>query len=358
LGYPAVGPAITFWGMHWYADWSEDIYYDQPTVSQSTEDSKFVVQMPLHIVIAADSLFDNFSILWKIGSNTSGFSYLTGWVTDTPWPEGWEYYSNTGVWKALKLLSSSDEADTSGVHTSNYQFTPPVDWKAIATTFGANSWGPGIPAGSFMLRRAYTATDTRKFVGLSTPGLVQRSPFGDTEWDYIGTLYDSDKILDEITLTEALPFTSIVVRAELFSHYPLPDVFAQNWRGWQNSQIPLPRVSYPDNAMTVQSALVAVELEYTIPESPKLQVNARIVAVDGLERLDGTVENEAGKIQATLFSAWQSGGPHVIQLPYPPPVGHTRNMVVSIVPPGVTPPVLVYSHSTVGVEVPIQLREV
>ena len=103
--------------------------------------------------------------------------------------------------------------------------------------------------------------------------------------------------------------------------------------------------------------LKALEVEYVVPETNKLQVAAVVLGTQPIEILDRSVENSAQWIATTLFSVWQSGKPFPVQLPFPFPVAHTRNMVISVQPPGVTVPVLAYSHSFVGAEYSLLMRE-
>lgn len=109
---------------------------------------------------------------------------------------------------------------------------------------------------------------------------------------------------------------------------------------------------------TNRPVLKALEVEYTVPETDKLQVAAVVLGIQPIQILDRSVENSAQWIATTLFSMWQSGKPFPVQLPFPFPVAHTRNMVLSVQPPGVTVPVLAYSHSFVGAEYSLLLREV
>jgi len=104
--------------------------------------------------------------------------------------------------------------------------------------------------------------------------------------------------------------------------------------------------------------VTALEIEYTTPESDKLQVGAMIVGTQPIQLLNRDVENSAAWIAATLFSVWQAGKPFPVQLPFPFPTAHTRNMVITLQPPGAAVPILAYEHSFVGAEYSIVLREI
>ena len=98
------------------------------------------------------------------------------------------------------------------------------------------------------------------------------------------------------------------------------------------------------------------EIEW-MPWPSNLEVhNFNVVAADGMEILNMTVENSAMWVQKTLWSLAASGSSYVCEVPWPEV--HTIRAVVSLLDPGAFPPVLYYGKGNISTEIPIRLDEV
>jgi hypothetical protein len=152
------------------------------------------------------------------------------------------------------------------------------------------------------------------------------------EYTEIGTVTDRTQTFVEFALPAPVPFTTLSILATVKA-----------------------------GTQFARPILKAIELEYTLPESDKLQVTGTAVLVDNMELENGEVVHEAAAVTTTLFSTWVAQKPIVAALPYPPPQGHTRRMVLTVAPPGISVPWLSYGptdHSTPGAEFTFNLREV
>src|SRR3990167_5399357 len=169
---------------------------------------------------------------------------------------------------------------------------------------------------------------------------------------------------------------------KVFSRYTLQGQAWQLLGTITNGNATQAALSFPDTVVSREIALkfvlygtpiarpeilrYEVEWQPVGPNKNLLRVSTAIVAVNALETLQPNVfENSANYIQASLFSINGAGLPYIVEMPYPPPVGHTRRMLVSIASPGIVPHQLTYAHTNVaavGAEienlVPIVLDEV
>ena len=101
-----------------------------------------------------------------------------------------------------------------------------------------------------------------------------------------------------------------------------------------------------------------VEWQPIGPKRDLVKVGFVALGIDGLETLQpGIVEDSAQYIHATLWSLNAAGRPYTVQLPYPPPIGHTRRMQVIITDPGAAIPVLGFGHTSLQGEIPLVLEE-
>lgn len=129
---------------------------------------------------------------------------------------------------------------------------------------------------------------------------------------------------------------------------------------WQSKSIALK--VYLRGAQTITPELAKIEIEY-MPIGPLYQnISFAVLALQDIELLNGTKENSAGFIAATLFSCAESQKRFVIGLPFPEPVGHTKQFQVRIINPGARAPVLSYMDPQGGVlptssEISVQLEE-
>ena len=109
--------------------------------------------------------------------------------------------------------------------------------------------------------------------------------------------------------------------------------------------------------------IYSIEVEGTYIGRGRKRIFLRAVVTDNLELLNGTVENSAAHISATLFSMSGSGLVYCAALPYPPPVGNTIKCKVELGDIGAIVPVLPTSYSSIpsgvpGAEVSLILTEV
>ena len=240
------------------------------------------------------------------------------------WSSVWEYESTTG-WKTLNLnqsiVFSFEIYDKDGVPqiwiAYNLSWNIPIDW-LLSSTYGADSYHIRklTPWGGLTVNPLMNGVQAALSAAFST------------DYSLLGTVVDTGTEAAELEFDPPVQSESLSLQLRMFGS-----------RGAR------PKVK-------------AVEVEYTVPASDKLQVSCIVVGTQPIKLLNGAYENSAQWVATTLFSMWQSGKPFPVQLPFPFPVAHTRNMVITIQNPGVTIPVLAYSHSFIGGEYSLLLREI
>lgn len=91
-----------------------------------------------------------------------------------------------------------------------------------------------------------------------------------------------------------------------------------------------------------------LELDCLIKGTSKKQISFDAVVTDDMELLDMTVENSAAFVTTSLYSFVQSGTPHIVALPFPPPVGHTTRARIQLGSVGAVVPILPASYSALS----------
>ena len=217
----------------------------------------------------------------------------------------------------------------------------PANWKTVTTIKSPGNDDTEVPALYYVLISPGLPTNAGDWAVLlqearAVQSLGRKHSHG-SGWTLLGTVSNRDTNKATLTFSDRI----------IGKHITLKFVF---------------RGSY-----ATRPELLRYELEW-LPIGPNphlLQAGATVLAINNLETLAmGVVENSANYISASLFSMAGSGVPYVVELPYPPPVAHTRRMRVSLARTGAIAPQLAYS-STLGsvgasieAEIPIVLEEV
>lgn len=297
------------------------------------------------LYIGARSPFDRLDFVFPTEafySSDSSMAYEVSTPTiETPYSTWIIEYWTGSVWRSLshyvdgtKAVPGSNLLQTGTPRPFNksgyLSFTPPKNWKSTTVN--------GVAG--YYLRWTVVSSD-----GLFDPAASRKcseitasSMLFSEEWTLLGT------VSGNLTRYTALSFPDYTVGRTITLMFVL--------RGTEKST----------------PVLLSYEIEYQPvgPNKNLIRASAVALAINNLETLQpGVVENSAHFISTALFSMNGAGLPYTVQLPYPPPVAHTRRMLVSIASPGVAPPVLAYGHTNalgtgavIEAEVPIILDEV
>jgi len=84
------------------------------------------------------------------------------------------------------------------------------------------------------------------------------------------------------------------------------------------------------------------------PDANLLRISFAAQAINNIKLLDGSIENNAQGIAAAAFSMIGANKPYVVELPWPPPVGHTRRAKILLGEPGAQIPIMTFDN-TLGV---------
>jgi len=84
------------------------------------------------------------------------------------------------------------------------------------------------------------------------------------------------------------------------------------------------------------------------PDANLLRISFAAQAINNIKLLNGSIENNAQGIAAAAFSMIGANIPYVVELPWPPPVGHTRRAKILLGEPGAQIPIMTFDN-TLGV---------